>query len=160
MNEKDQPTGKSTGIQPIPVNQRIPKRWVEAKRKYGHMQNQRDNETVEGQFMHILYQVKQLLNGQHLTAFSRNYRRCNAYNAFTMEVFICSSVYLHLECSMDYVYRVDYAFNNCQHEVEVRKLLNVYVLKSRAREVQLTPSFGQFYQAVLIVQDSKHIILL
>jgi len=159
MIKKDQHPGKSS-IQPIPINERLPKRWVLAKRKYGHTQNQRDNETVERTFMNLVYQAKNLLKHQHQTAFSRDFRGHNETDAFVMEVFICASVYLYLECSLDYCYRIQYQFYNCHYEAEIRKLLDGYVLRNRAKEVELQPSFPQFYSKVLEVQDSKHIISL
>jgi hypothetical protein len=159
MTNKTQPKGKGT-IKPIPVHERIPKKWVEAKRKYSHTQQHRDNLLAEHSFMQLLKQATQLLKGEHKTAFNRDYRGCNATDAFAMQVFICPSFYLYLECSYDFVYRVKYAFNSCRHEGEIRKLLNGYLLKGRAKEVQLKPDFNTFYKNVLAVQDPKHIISL
>jgi hypothetical protein len=159
MSTQDPHTGK-TSIQPIPVKDRIPKKWLEAKRKYSHTQQHRDNLLAEHCFMQLLNQAKKLLANEHKTAFNRDYRGCNATDAFGMQVFICSSVYLYLECSYDFVYRVEYAFYHCQYEAEIRKLLNGYLLKGRAKEVQLKPDFNTFYNNVLAVQDSKHIITL
>jgi hypothetical protein len=159
MSTQDQPTGKSS-IQPIPVKDRIPKKWVEAKRKYSHTQQHRDNILAEHHFMQLLNRAKQLLKNDNTKAFDRDYRGCNATDAFAMQVFICPSVYLYLECSYDFVYRVQYAFNSCRHEDEIRKLLNGYLLKGRAKEVQLKPDFNTFYNNVLAVQDAKHIISL
>jgi hypothetical protein len=160
MTEQVRQTGKKSSIDPIPKHLRIPKRWLEAKRKYGHSQQHLDNKAVEAYFMNTLFKVKQLLKEKHTTAFSRDYRSCDAENAFTMEVFICPSVYLLLECSYDYTYRVEYAFNNCKHEAEISKLLNSFVLQNRVKEQKLKPDFNTFYLTVMTMQDSSHFILL
>lgn len=138
------------------------KRWVLAKRKYGHTQNQLTNETIECAFHSMLYKVKLLLK-QHQpsqTVFDKDFRHDNTHDAFCLHAFISSDVYLYLECSLDYVYRIEYAFCNCKHEADIRELLAAYIFTGRTKEVQLQPDFSTFYTNVLAFQDKKHITVL
>lgn len=153
MNTNQPPTGN---------NGAFTKRWVLAKRKYGHTQNQLNNETVESAFHSMLYKVKQLLK-QHQsnqTVFEKDFRFDNTQDAFCLHAFISSNVYLYLECSLDYVYRIEYAFNNCRHEAAIRELLDAYVFIGRTKEVELQPDFSTFYAGVLRIQEKKHITVL
>jgi len=153
MNTNQPPTGN---------NGALTKRWVLAKRKYGHTQNQLTNETVESAFHSMLYKVKQLLREHqpNQTVFEKDFRFDNAHNAFALHAFISSSVYLYLECSMNYLYQLEYAFNNCKHEAVIRELLAAYIFTNRTKEVSLQPDFNTFYEGVLRVQDKKHITIL
>jgi len=158
MTTQQPPGSKNRSITPIPMQDRIPKRWLEAKRKYGRTQNQLQNETVESAFHQLLYKTKQLIKQQPGgTYFERDYRYDASENAFTLHAFMSSSIYLYIECSFDYVYRIEYAFNSCPYEAEIRKLLTAYIFTERAKEVELKPTFTQFYQKVLEVQDKQHI---
>jgi hypothetical protein len=160
MSKNTQPTGKP-GMRTIPPAERIPKRWQEAKRKYGNTVNQLDNETVESAYHQLLYKVKQLLKQQPTqTVFEKDFRYDNAQDAFCLHAFVSSSIYLYVECSADYRYRIQYAFNHCIHEATIRKLLGAFVFTYRAKEVQLKPDFNTFFASVLQFQDSKHIYTL
>jgi len=153
MNTNQPPTGN---------NGALTKRWVLAKRKYGHTQNQVNNETVESAFHSMLYKVKQLLK-QHQpnqTVFEKDFRFDNAHNAFALHAFISCNVYLYLECSFNYVYLIEYAFYNCKHEAAIRELLGAYVFTGRTKEVALQPDFSTFYSNVLAYKDKKHITVL
>jgi len=70
------------------------------------------------------------------------------------------TVYLYIECSFDYLYRIEFAFHNCPCEAEVRELFAAYVFNGRTKEAKLKPSFSEFYHNVLAIQDSKHIYTL
>ena len=149
MNNNQPPTGN---------NGTFAKRWVLAKRKYGHTRNQLTNETLESAFHSMLYKVKLLLK-QHpaQSVFEKDFRFDNIQDAFVLHAFISSNVYLYLECSLDYVYRIEYAFNDCKQEVVIRQLLAAYVFTGRTKEVMLKPDFSTFFEAVLQFQDKKHI---
>jgi hypothetical protein len=158
MNEKLQPSGTKQAIAVIPMQQRIPKRWQEAKRKYRNTVNQLQNETVESAYHQLLYKVKQLLKQQATqTVFEKDFRYDNAQDAFCLHAFVSTSIYLYVECSADYRYRIEYAFNLCVHEAAIRELLKAYIFTERTKEIQLKPSYTEFYKRVLSVQDSKHI---
>jgi hypothetical protein len=162
MNHEQPPGGKNKGITPLPMKARMPKRWVLAKSKYGHTRQQLDNENVEGQFMHLLYKVKQLLkeSQQQQIVFERDYRNCNAENSFAMHSFISGNFYLYLECDFCYNYQVEYAFNTCLIETDIKKLLDAYLLRGRVKEVTLRPDFSTFYATVLNVQELRYILTL
>jgi len=49
MSAEQVPESKLSAIQPIPMHQRIPKRWVLAKRRNG-VQQQLHNEAIENEY--------------------------------------------------------------------------------------------------------------
>jgi hypothetical protein len=147
---------KPTSIQPIPVHLRIPKRWVLARRRNG-VQQQLRNETIESQYHSTLAKAKHLLKSQGGVYFDRDYKNDNTENAFLLHAFISDSFYFTLECSMFFVYQVEYAFCSCQHEEDLRKLLSSYTLSQHSKEVDLQPTFKTFYQTVITVQDKRYL---
>jgi hypothetical protein len=147
---------KPTSIQPIPIHQRIPKRWVLAKRRNG-VQQLLHNETIENQYHSILAKAKQLLKSQGGVYFIRDYKNDNTENAFLLHAFISDSFYFTLECSMSFVYQVECSFSNCLHEKALRKHLSTYTLSQHSKEVDLQPTFKTFYQTVITVQDKRYL---
>jgi len=89
--------------------------------------------------------------------FERDYRNCNAENAFAMHSLMSNSIYLYLECDYSFNYRIEYAFNNCPFEAEIKKLLRPFVLVNSSKEIQLKPDFNTYFATVLNVQDKKYI---
>ncbi|WP_146166541.1 hypothetical protein ABZR88_09695 [Mucilaginibacter yixingensis] len=101
--------------------------------------------------------AKLLLKAEQPLVFERDYRYDNSESAFAMHAFISPTLYLYLECSPDCHYRVEYAFNSCKQEDELRKQLANYSFKGRTIESALQPDFSTFYTNVLRVQQAKHI---
>ncbi|MHB8208453.1 hypothetical protein [Mucilaginibacter sp.] len=155
MSAEQVPERKPTSIQPIPMHSRIQKRWVLAKRRNG-VQQQLHNEAIESQYHSILAKAKQLLKSQGVYL-ERDYKNDNTENAFLLHAFISDSFYFTLECSMSFVYLVEYAFSNCLHEDDLRKQLSTYTLSQHAKEVDLQPTFKTFYQTVITVQDKRYL---
>jgi hypothetical protein len=156
MSAEQVPESKPRSIQPIPVHQRIPKRWVLAKRRNGEQQ-QLHNEAIESEYHRILGKAKQLLKNQGGVYFNRDYKNDNTENAFILHAFLCDSFYFTLECSMTFVYQVEYAFCSCQYEEDLRKQLSTYTLSQHSKEVDLQPTFKTFYQTVITVQDKRYL---
>jgi hypothetical protein len=156
MSAKQVPRSKPTSIQPISMHSRIPKRWVLAKRRNG-VQQQLHNEAIESEYQRTLAKAKQLLKSQGEIYFNRDYKNDNTENAFLLHAFMSDSFYFTLECSMTFVYQVEYAFYNCLHEKELRKHLSTYTLSQHSKEVDLQPTFKTFYQTVITVQDKRYL---
>jgi hypothetical protein len=156
MSAEQVPRSKTPSIKPIPVHQRIPKRWVLAKRRNG-VQQQLHNEAIESQYHRTLAKAKQLLKSQGGVYLERDYKNDNTENAFLLHTFISDSFYFTLECSMSFVYQVEYAFCSCQHEEDLREHLSTYTLSQHAKEVDLQPTFKTFYQTVITVQDKRYL---
>jgi hypothetical protein len=155
MSTEQVPRSKPTSIQPIPVHQRIPKRWVLARRKNG-VQQQLHNESIESQYHRTLAKAKQLLKSQPSLYFERDYKHDNRENAFLLHAFMSDSFYFTLECSMSFVYQVEYAFKSCKHEATIRELLDTYSFKLSAKEVELA-DFNSFYDTVITVQHQRYV---
>jgi hypothetical protein len=144
-------------IKQIPPNNRQTKRWHYAQRRDNMLGQKRDNIIVEGQFRSILAEVKKLSANEHTPVFERDYRKDNTESALAMHAYLSSSFYFFLECDILCEYRIAYAFHNCPYELAIRKLLEHYLLASRAKEQMLKPDFNTFYLNVLRVQDKQYI---
>lgn len=156
MNKEPAPTSK-TPMPTIPKQDRLPKRWMVAKQKFGHTRQQLDNETAEAYYHSVLYKVKLLLKDQEPLVFEKDCTCDNSQNAFTLHAFMSDSVYLYAECDFCYKYQVEYAFKNCRHEEAIRGLLNAFVLQGRVKEVALQPGFTSFYESVLAFQPATFV---
>ena len=157
MHHNQPPNSKKQLIQPLAMQDRLPKRWLLAKKLFKQSTMQLTNETIESQFLRTLAKVKKLLSSEHPTAFERDYRNDNSNDAFAMHAFMTGTFYFHLECNFTYNYDVTYAFSNCEHEATIRELLKCYPLCTRAKEVSLQPNFTTYFGRVLNVQDDKYI---
>lgn len=160
MTEKVRHNSKSPANQPMPVQQPMQKRWILAKRYFGNTKRQLDNERLEACFMNVVSQVKKLLKGQDFNVFERDYRRDNSENAFVLHTFMSKNVFLYLECTLNYVYTVDFALFKCPQEEAIRKLLDNPLLSGRKKEVELQPTFIDFYLHVLDYQPEQYIFSL
>ncbi|WP_461450138.1 hypothetical protein [Mucilaginibacter sp.] len=155
MSAEQVPESKPRIIQPILMHQRIPKRWVLAKRRNG-VQQQLHNEAIENEYHSILATAKQLLKNQGGVYFKRDYKRDNTENAFLLHAFTSDSFYFILECNVAFVYQVEYAFYNCKHEASIKKLLDNYSFKLSTNEVVLA-DFNTFYDTVTTVQNQRYV---
>jgi hypothetical protein len=136
----------------IPKVLRGRKRWqiAQARCKYGRQQ--KDNANLEISYFNVLARVKRLMKGSRTLAFERDYKCDNTESNLAMHAFICDSFYLYLECEFDFCYSLEFAFHNCQCEVELRELLNPLKDHQRIKEVILKPDFLTYYKNVLAYQ--------
>ncbi len=128
-----------------------------AKSRFGNITQKKENNMVEGAFMDLLKQSKKLLTQPKLIYFERDERKDASHSMFTMHTFLCKSFYVHLECSITYNFLVEFAFNNCPHETQIRGLLSCYALQGKIKERAFQPDFNTFYSAVLAFQDKRFI---
>jgi hypothetical protein len=167
MNQTLSPTSKTrayytsliqcpASITPIPMNQRIGKRWVYA-RKYGNRGQKEHNHAIETLYSNILKRFKQL-TPQPFTypIFERDYRNDNRDNAFMMHAYLSNSFFFLLSCDLTCNYIIEYSFNNCPIAEEVMSLLKGYLSNNRIIEEPIL-DFEEFYERALRVQDKKHI---
>jgi len=160
MNQDNRPAGKKPTIQPIPKADRMAKRWIMGKRRARNSRQQLDNESIESHYHFILAKAKEWLSGNNQLVFERDYRFDNSEDAFALHAFISSSFYLYIECGFDFNYRVQYAFNDCKFEDELRRLLRPCPLNTAASQVRLKPDFNTFYRKVLAIQDERYVYYL
>ena len=140
-----------------PSHLRINKLWKIAQRRANHIEQQRMNLTVEGNYRQILAKAKQLSGDNTLPIFERDYRHDNTDNASFMHAFMTNSFYFLLECDHLYNYRIQYVFHKCPFEPVIRGMMVGYSFDERADEVSLKPSFSEHYRNVLAYQDKKYI---
>ncbi|MCJ8210810.1 hypothetical protein MUY27_13920 [Mucilaginibacter sp. RS28] len=140
-----------------PEKQPFKKRWIAGLRRAESIHQNTLNGSVSYCYRDILTKAKQLLKEHEHLVFEKDFRYDNNDNAFILHAFISSTLYFILECELCYDYKVDYAFNNCPVEAEIRKLLQVYPINERANEVKLRPDFNTFYHNTLRYQPSQYI---
>lgn len=145
---------------PLPKRFQIMKRWIiaESRKNYEHQRGM--NRCLEAAYHRIIVAVKQQFLKPGEVYYDRDYKHDKTENCFAMHSFISPSFYIYLECSFDYDYRVEYAFNTCSFEADIRTMLRPYPLDRQATEVQLKPDFKTFYDTVMRIQDRSFIFTL
>jgi len=132
-----------------------------AKIRFGHVTQKRENNMVEGAYVDILRQSKKLLLAHpKLIYFERDERKDASHSVFTMHTFLCKSFYFQLLCNITYDFHVEFAFNNCPYETQIRRMLGCHAFQGRIRERAFQPDFNTFYSAVLAFQDKRYIYTL
>ena len=140
---------------PIPTQSKGRKRYQIAQARSTTGRQQKDNENLEIAYFNILSRVKRLFNGTNKLSFERDYRK-DGSSYLAMYAFICDSFYLYLECEFDFCYLLEFAFNNCQYEAELRKLLTPLKGYQRIKEVSLKPDFETHFKNVLAFQPTQY----
>ena len=149
MDKNTTPTGKNSAVK------KLPKQWIIAANRPGHISQKADNGMLELIYKETLAAVKKL-NTYPIVYFEKDHRQDNAHDAFVMHTYLSPTFYFQLECAITCSYFIEYAFNSCPHEEEIRKLLRRWPLEIKAKEVKLQPDYQTFYRAVLNFQDKKY----
>jgi hypothetical protein len=142
------------------------KRWKAAALKYKRGYTNDQNSLTEHVYHQILDLYKTLYSrlpeALTNTVFEKNYKEDNTENAFTMHSFLTPNFYWSLECSFDYIYRINYDFCNCPFEQEVMQMIerNEPYLPIAFVKSPQKPNCIEFYKRVLAVQEPEHIYLL
>lgn len=147
---------KSTLV-PIPRHLRMKKRWAIAVNRDNNLSQKNRNLSVEVSYKSILTKAKKLLAQSRHPVFERDYRKDNTESALAMHAYLNNCFYFSLECDFVYNYQLEFAFNNCPFEAEIRELLRDLPFGVTAKEVTLKPDFSMFYLNVLKVQNKEHI---
>ena len=140
----------------FPIKRNRGKRWHIAQNRGSNPAQVMQNGCVEHSYHEVLTFVKTF----HLQPGEVYYEKNLKYDKkefLAMHGFMTSTFYWRLDCAAYYDYEIEFAFNNCPFEVEVRKLLRAYPLQRQAKEIQLKPDFKTFYDTVLKVQPSEFI---
>jgi hypothetical protein len=137
------------------------KRWMIAQsRNVNSRQHNNNNVTLEMTFAVILARAKRLYAGSHKLAFERNFKRDQSAPDLPMHCFHTECMYLYLECALDHNFVIQYAFNDCKHEAQLKELLKPLKYIGRVEEVQLKPSFAIHFKNVLAFQAKSFQYLL
>lgn len=142
---------------PLPKKHRFMKRWVIAEKRENHEQQTGTNRCTEAAYHRIIEAIKSRYFIPGTEYFERDYKRDKTENCLAMHSFIMPSFYIYLESSFTYDYRVEYAFNNCSFEAELRAMLKPFPLDRQATEVKLQPDFKTFYDNIMRIQDQRFI---
>ena len=142
---------------PLPKRYQFKKPWIVAQSRKNHDMDQCQNRSTEAAFHRIIDAVKQHLSKSDKIYFERDFRHDKTHNCAAMHSFMTSSFYIYLECNIDYIYRVEFAFNNCPFESEIRQMLQPYPLDRQAVEVQKQPDYHTFFLNLLHIQDECYL---
>ena len=148
------------------TTRRIQKRWVLALSNPYKDSSHYQNSIIELTYHEILKVTKglysQLQSDSKRTVFEKNCKNDNRDGILSMHTFLTSSCYLHLECSFDFKYRIQYDFFNCPFENELMMLIQLREDYSpgSCKHWQTKPNCEEFFNRVIQVQDKEHIYLL
>lgn len=142
---------------PLTRKQYRRKRWAIAQTRGTHQYQAIRNSCTEAEYHRILNAVKTLYLKQGEVYFERNYKHEETENFLSMHSFISATCYLYLECDFCYDFQVEYAFDNCPFEAQIRTFLRIHPLDTRATEKELQPDFKSFFERVLKFQDPQFI---
>lgn len=142
------------------------KRWVTAltnpyKDSLYHL-----NSIIELTYHDILKSAKtlysQLESTSERTVFEKDCKNNSSESSLAMHTFLTSSCYLHLECSFDYLYRIQYDFYNCPFENEIMRLIELreHYTPGSCKHLQTKPNCKEFFNRVITVQDAQFIQVL
>jgi len=163
MDRSNVPASKNesvSSIKPLNKQDRMVKRWKLAKMRTWDKRQQVDNLTLEINHHAALKKVKELLSNQQQTVFERDYKEDNLENALAMHAFLSPGFYFYLECDYAWDYQLEYAFNNCKQEAQIKAILKSYQLDVKGKLVALQPDFNTFYRNVIAIQDKRYLYLL
>jgi len=145
---------------------KIEKRWVIALSNPYKDSSHYQNSIIEFTYHEILKLAKtlysQLQSTSERTLYEKNFKNDNSESCLAMHTFLTSSCYLHLECSFDFKYRIQYDFFNCPFEKELMQQIQLREDYSPGycKHKQLKPNCEEFFNRVIKVQDKEHIYLL
>lgn len=89
--------------------------------------------------------------------FERDYKQDSTDSCLSMHCFLTPNFYIYLECGLDLIYRIDWAFNNCSYEDEVIKLLQLYPINLRSKQIALQPDHSTYYKRTLDYQGPRYV---
>jgi len=139
-----------------PKHKQSKKRWIVAQAR-PEKGRRMQNDCTEAAYHRIIEAVKKLYLKHGDIYYDRDLKTDKSQGFLSMHSFLCSNFYIYLQCDFTFDYTVEYAFNNCLFEAEIRKMLAVHPLNAQAKEVALKPDFTTYYQTVLKVQDQQFI---
>jgi len=133
------------------------KRWIMAIESSKFRQKKSHNLCVEAEYHRIVNLVRSHYLKPGEVYFERDHKTDTSDGLFGMHTFLTPSFYLWLECNLLCDYKAEYAFNECDYELAIRKFLRSYPLDRTATERILKPDFETYYQTTLRVQDKKFV---
>ena len=140
----------------FPLSQRKPtKRWIIAQSRGTNKAQEMKNRCVEAAYHRTLSAVKTLYLKPCDAYYERDQKHDNSDSFLAMHSFMTTSFYFHLQCSFCYDFEVEYAFNNCPYEQQVRFMLKAFPLDSQATESELKPDYNTFFETVMTFQDKS-----
>jgi len=137
----------------FPIRRKPGKRWRIAQTRGTNPAQVRQNECVEVSYNEVIKLVK----AHHLQSGDVYFEKDSKHDFsqfLAMHSFITPSFYWRLDCAAYYDFEIEFAFNNCSFEAEIRKLFRAFPLDRQAKEIQLKPNFTIFYKGVLTAQPA------
>ncbi|UEG52590.1 hypothetical protein LLH06_16670 [Mucilaginibacter daejeonensis] len=123
--------------------------WITAlKRKHNSAQYS-INLSLDTNFPFLVNRVKELLRPEKPLVFERNFKTHPSGSLVTVHAFLGPSVYLNLDCDGAYCYQMEYWFDHCLYEQEIRVYMRELGLHDKAYEKKRWPDFDTFFHKVL-----------
>ena len=157
---------KIQNLMPLKKEKRLGKRWIISLANPYKDSANCQNAIIELTYHEIVKLAKtlysRLQSTSERTAFEKNYKNDNSESSLAMHSFLTSSCYLHLECSFDYRYRIQYDFYNCPFEKELMDQIQLREQNTpgSCKHWQTKPNCKEFFNRVIRVQNAQFIQVL
>ncbi len=152
-----QPFKQETGM--------LEKRWITAKTNPNKVPSYR-NSIVEFTYNNVLKLAKrlysQLESTSERTVFEKDHRYDSSENSLAMHTLLTPNFYWHLECSFDYLYRIEYDFHKCPFEEQFTEQIHIreHYMPGSTKHWHTRPDCKGFFNRVVQVQDAQYIHVL
>lgn len=130
-------------VEPPKKHYRETKYWIRAKRRYNNKSLLMTNSSTEFNYHQLLKEVKTLFAPRGEYLFERDYKTDRNSGLLTMHTLMCESLFLDLWCCFSEYYFVDYHFDNCPFEQEIRQHFSRGMLYTQSRHFPLDKGFFQ-----------------
>jgi hypothetical protein len=147
-----------TPVTPPPKRKlRGTKRWAIAQGRGTNPRQAMQNSNTENAVHRIIAAIKTRYLKTGDVYFERDYKQDKEESIFDMHCFMCSTFLIRLDCVLYYDFEVEFAFDNCPFEAEIRAMLNAGPLDTQAKEITLQPDFKAYYEHVLSYHRAEFI---
>jgi len=154
MNELLEPikiaptTTTSTPFRPIP------KRWKQIQDGTHPNKHKEFIQSKMISYRLVLEKVKERYQMPGEVYFERDYTH-DSSESFKIYSFITNTFYWYIECNLNFQIVINYDFNGCIYEPEIRKLFRSHIL---AEHITHTPmDIADYLKGVIAFQDRKYI---
>lgn len=147
----------SSTQQPTSTRKVFRKTWTRSVTVTSWKTLKAENAIVEAGYHRIIAHVKKHHQTSDEQYFERDYKHDPNEGILAMHTFLTATFYIFLECQLTLAFNVEYAFLNCPYEAEVRKLLQVFPLDTKSKQVAVLPDFITFYERTLAIQEPQFI---
>ncbi|TKC57685.1 hypothetical protein FBD94_20650 [Pedobacter hiemivivus] len=128
--------------------------------QYGSNAQQSFNPVIQGMYFAILKKTKELYKGlpskedRIIIELNNEQDPTDSHGLYTL---ITPSFFFYLECSITNQYRIEYQFDHCPFEEEIKTLIDRFAMRSYSTEAVKQPDYPTFFRNCLACQPDRFI---